>query len=176
MTASHIRPLAICIFRSNDRILVIEGYDSVKKQTFYRPLGGGINFGESSSAALVREIHEEIAADVADLEYLGTLENIFRTTAPPGTKSSRSMMVASSTTRFMRHQAFLASRAMASQCASSGSNSIRFRVRLRSIPKDCLSLCERFIVRPNRAVNADAPVRPFNLARVDGGAPVTLIR
>ena len=30
-------------------------------------------------------------------------------------------------------------------------------------------------LRPNPAVNADAPVRPFNLASRGGGAPVTLI-
>ena len=30
--------------------------------------------------------------------------------------------------------------------------------------------------RPNRAVNADAPVRGGNLANVRGGAPVTLYR
>ena len=77
MTASQIRPLTICVFRRNDRILVIEAYDPVKEQTFYRPLGGGINFGETSLAALVREIHEEIAAEITDLEYIGTLENIF---------------------------------------------------------------------------------------------------
>ena len=77
MTADRIRCVAICAFRRGDRILVVEDYDSVKRQTFYRPLGGGIDFGEASAAAVVREIHEEIGAEVADLEYLGTVENIF---------------------------------------------------------------------------------------------------
>ena len=77
MNAQHIRPLAICVFRRDDRILVIEAHDFVKGVTFYRPLGGGIEFGEASAAALVREIREEIAAEVVDLEYIGTLENIF---------------------------------------------------------------------------------------------------
>ena len=74
---NKIRPLAICVFRNNDRILVMEGYDPLKKQTFYRPLGGGIEFGERSEETVHRELMEEIGAEVRDLQHLGTLENIF---------------------------------------------------------------------------------------------------
>jgi len=82
----RIRPLAICVFRYNNRILVAEGYDSVKQQTFYRPLGGGIEFGESSVETICRELLEEINAevDVKSLKYLGTLENIFTFNGMPG--------------------------------------------------------------------------------------------
>jgi len=74
---SQIRPLAICLFRNRDRILVGEGYDPVKRETFYRPLGGGIEFGERAEAAVRREVREEIGAEAASLQYLFTLENIF---------------------------------------------------------------------------------------------------
>ena len=74
---NKIRALAICIFRNGDNILVFEGYDPKKDQTFYRPLGGGIEFGERSDEALRREMMEELNAEVTHLEYLGTLENIF---------------------------------------------------------------------------------------------------
>jgi hypothetical protein len=37
---SQIRPLAICIFRDGDRILVGLGFDPTKQEQFYRPLGG----------------------------------------------------------------------------------------------------------------------------------------
>jgi 8-oxo-dGTP pyrophosphatase MutT (NUDIX family) len=77
MVADRIRCVAICAFRRSDRILVVEDYDSVKQQTFYRPLGGGIDFGETSAAAVIREIREEIGAEVVDLECIGTVENIF---------------------------------------------------------------------------------------------------
>jgi 8-oxo-dGTP pyrophosphatase MutT (NUDIX family) len=73
----RIRPLAICVFRSKDRIFAAEGYDSVKGQTFYRPLGGRIEFGEYSHETIVRELREELNAEVTDLRYLGTVENIF---------------------------------------------------------------------------------------------------
>ncbi len=74
---NQIRPLAICVFRHGGRILVAEAYDPVKQETFYRPLGGGIEFGEFSEQTIHRELLEEIGADVCELKYLGTLENIF---------------------------------------------------------------------------------------------------
>ncbi len=74
---NQIRPIAICVFRYQDRILVFEGYDKAKGETFYRPLGGGIEFGEKSEDAVRRELKEEIDAEVGEIRYLGALENIF---------------------------------------------------------------------------------------------------
>lgn len=72
-----IRPIAICVFLNNNHILVFEGHDPVKGETFYRPLGGGIEFGERSEEAVRRELKEELNVDIINLKYLGTLENIF---------------------------------------------------------------------------------------------------
>jgi len=82
----RVRPLAICVFRHNDRILVAEGYDPVKGETFYRPLGGGIEFGESSKDTVCRELMEEIQVEVDEnsLQYLGAVENIFTFNGTPG--------------------------------------------------------------------------------------------
>ena len=79
MKKKRIRPLAICIFRNKDRILVAEGYDSVKDEHFYRPLGGGIEFGETSMDTVCRELMEELNVEVerGSLQHLGTVENIF---------------------------------------------------------------------------------------------------
>jgi 8-oxo-dGTP pyrophosphatase MutT (NUDIX family) len=75
----RVRPLAICVFRHHDRILVMEGYDPLKDEYFYRPLGGGIEFGEPGTETICRELMEEIhvEVDLQSLKYLGTLENIF---------------------------------------------------------------------------------------------------
>lgn len=73
----RIRIIAIGIFRQGDKIFVMEGYDPLKKQTFYRPLGGSIEFGERSQDALKRELMEEADAEVMNVRYLGIVENIF---------------------------------------------------------------------------------------------------
>ena len=74
---NQIRPVALCVFRNNDRILVFEGYDTVKGETFYRSLGGGIEFGEKAEDTVRRELMEELNVEVGEVRYLGTLENIF---------------------------------------------------------------------------------------------------
>ncbi len=84
MKLQQIRVIAICIIRKDDSIFVFEGYDSVKKQTFYRPLGGGFEFGEYSSDAIQREFREELNAEIINLHYLQTIENIFTFDGSPG--------------------------------------------------------------------------------------------
>ena len=74
---NHIRPVALCVFHNNHRILVFEGYDKAKDEIFYRPLGGGIEFGERGEDAVRRELKEEINVEITDLKYLGMLENIY---------------------------------------------------------------------------------------------------
>lgn len=77
MKPGIIRPIAICVFHHNDRILAAEGYDPLKGQAFYRPLGGAIEFGEHSAATIERELTEELGAAVVDLRFLGAVENVF---------------------------------------------------------------------------------------------------
>ncbi len=77
MSESKIRLIALCVFARGDRILVMEGSDPLKGETFYRPLGGGVEFGERGEETVVRELMEEIGASVREAWYLGTLENIF---------------------------------------------------------------------------------------------------
>ncbi|NER78781.1 MAG: NUDIX hydrolase [Leptolyngbya sp. SIO1D8] len=80
----RIRPIAICLFRQGDRILIHEGVDTVKGIRFARPLGGGIDFGENSREAIVREIREELGAAIKDVEQLGILESIYLYEGEPG--------------------------------------------------------------------------------------------
>ena len=73
----EIRPVVLGIAIKNGKILVSEGYDKVKKQTFYRCLGGGIEFLETSQEALKREYKEELGIDIIVEEFCGISENIF---------------------------------------------------------------------------------------------------
>lgn len=72
-----IRPIAICLLHHQGRIFVLQGFDPVKESYFYRPLGGGIDFGETGAETVVREFREETGHEVTDIRYLTTLENIF---------------------------------------------------------------------------------------------------
>jgi ADP-ribose pyrophosphatase YjhB (NUDIX family) len=82
--AERIRPLALALIRRGDEILVEEGRDSVKEETFFRLIGGTIEFGESGADGIRRELFEELGAG-SDVERLvGALENIFTFDGEPG--------------------------------------------------------------------------------------------
>lgn len=81
----QIRVLALGLIQdSNNRTFLSEGYDPVKKDKFYRAMGGGVEFGETSKEALRREFQEEIQAELTNICYLGCLENIFTFQGKPG--------------------------------------------------------------------------------------------
>lgn len=84
MKPPTIRPIVIGLFLHNGCILVGDGYDPVKEQRFYRPLGGAIEFGEYGEDALRREIQEELNAEITDIRYLGMMENLFTFDGIPG--------------------------------------------------------------------------------------------
>ena len=73
----EIRPIVLGLAVKDNKLLVSEGFDNVKKQTFYRCLGGGIEFLEKSTDALKREFKEEINIDIVIKNLLGISENIF---------------------------------------------------------------------------------------------------
>ena len=73
----EIRPIVLGLAIKNNKLLVGEGFDSAKNETFYRCLGGGIEFLEKSSDALKREFKEEIGANINVKNFLGISENIF---------------------------------------------------------------------------------------------------
>lgn len=73
----EIRPIVLGIVKKDNKILVSEGYDKTKNETFYRSIGGGIEFLEDSKAALKREFKEELNIDISVGEFVGISENIF---------------------------------------------------------------------------------------------------
>jgi len=72
-----IMPISICVFLSKNKILATEGFDEITKIKYFRPIGGGIEFGKTSQEALIMEIKKELNAEIKLKKLLGTIENIF---------------------------------------------------------------------------------------------------
>lgn len=80
MNGSKDKPIvvkALCIIKKDDKLLLCKGYDSLKKETFFRLVGGGVEFGEKTEEALRREIREELNSEIENLKFLTVVENIF---------------------------------------------------------------------------------------------------
>ncbi|MEM8611114.1 MAG: NUDIX domain-containing protein [Cyanobacteria bacterium P01_H01_bin.105] len=84
MGKPRIRPIALGLIQHQGHVFVSKGYDPVKGKGFYRFLGGGIDFGETSVEALKREFQEEIQAELRNISYLTCLDNIFTHNGKPG--------------------------------------------------------------------------------------------
>jgi len=79
------RPLALAIIKNDkNQILVSPGYDTIKQESFYRLLGGGIEYGETSLEALNREFKEELDVELKNCRLLSVVENIFSFNGLPG--------------------------------------------------------------------------------------------
>ena len=59
---AHIRQVAIRVFRNGDRILVAPGHDDVKGERFFRPLGGGVELGESARKHCIAKLEKSSVA------------------------------------------------------------------------------------------------------------------
>ena len=73
----RLRAIAIGVLVYRDHLLCARGHDSVKDETFYRPPGGEVEFGERAAAAVVREFREEFDREIEVVESLGVMENLF---------------------------------------------------------------------------------------------------
>ena len=56
----------------------------MKGLTFFRPIGGGIEFGESGAEAIQREVFEELDLKISQVQFVGAFENIFTYRGEPG--------------------------------------------------------------------------------------------
>jgi hypothetical protein len=51
---------------------------------YHRLIGGSVVFGETHREAIIREVEEELAAEIVDLALLGVVENLFFFNSEPG--------------------------------------------------------------------------------------------
>tara|TARA_B110000116_G_C16736500_1_gene536321 strand:+ start:196 stop:615 length:420 start_codon:yes stop_codon:yes gene_type:complete len=62
---------------NESNILVYEVFDKISHKSFFRLIGGHIEFGESASGALIREFKEEINQEIEIVKHIDTFESIF---------------------------------------------------------------------------------------------------
>lgn len=75
--APTIRVLALGAVRREGELLVEEAPSPDTGDPFYRLLGGGVEFGEHSRTAVLREFEEELGVDFVDPSPVGTFEEVF---------------------------------------------------------------------------------------------------
>ena len=81
----NVRVKSICIIKnSKNELLLSADFDKAKKDYYYRPLGGHVEFNEHSIDTVKREFLEEINAEICNLNLLTVLENIFVCDGIPG--------------------------------------------------------------------------------------------
>jgi len=68
---------SLCIVKQGSRLLVSRDFDSVKKDYYFRPLGGSVDYRERSDITVKREFMEELGVRLTNLKFLGVIENIF---------------------------------------------------------------------------------------------------
>lgn len=73
----EIRVSAMCLIEHKGKLLLCNGYDSVKKEKFLRIIGGGIDFREKAEDAVRREIKEELDSNLENLKFITVVENVF---------------------------------------------------------------------------------------------------
>lgn len=80
-----VKAFAVLLDASRTRHVIYLNRDPTKHPAeFHRLLGGHVEFGERSADAVVREIAEELGAELTNTTLLGVVENVFEYAGRPG--------------------------------------------------------------------------------------------
>ncbi len=86
----YVRVKVICLFRHEGRLLAIDDFDPTKEQRFWVPVGGRVEFGESSRQAIIREVREDSTQRYSTSNLAEFSRTSSPSTAAKGTRSSSS--------------------------------------------------------------------------------------
>lgn len=62
----------------------VNGPTAENPDGYHRLIGGGVELGETHRGAIIREVREELGAEIRDLSLLGVVENLFTIDGQPG--------------------------------------------------------------------------------------------
>ena len=82
--APRLRAVALGVVWRGPRLLMSAVTRDDGRRVGWRPLGGGIEFGETSREAVAREMAEELGARFRPTRLLGVLETIYEHHGAPG--------------------------------------------------------------------------------------------
>jgi ADP-ribose pyrophosphatase YjhB (NUDIX family) len=74
-----VKVKAVCAFGHRERLLVIESVERDTGQTTFKLPGGTVELGETTYDCVVREIREELGAEIRNVDRLGVIEHVFQT-------------------------------------------------------------------------------------------------
>ena len=72
-----IRVNALAWLQEDDYLFVVKMHDNAKGDDYYRPIGGSVEFGETTRDALLREVKEELGTGIKITGKPLILENLF---------------------------------------------------------------------------------------------------
>jgi len=75
--APSVRVVALGVFRRAGQILCTPVHADDGGIVGWRPLGGGIGFGDRAADALSRDIRDSTGQEITDVQPLGVLENLY---------------------------------------------------------------------------------------------------
>ena len=92
--------------QEDNYLFVVRMHDSLKGDDYYRPVGGCLEFGESTLQALHRELKEELNTGVVTTGEPMVLENIFTCDGEQGHEIVFLYPAHFSDTTYAKHQVF----------------------------------------------------------------------
>ena len=101
-----IRVKVLAWLQQDDYLFVVRMHDSVKGDDYYRPVGGCLEFGETTQQALHRELMEELNTQVNVTGEPMVLENIFTCDGIPGHEIMFLYPARFADTTYAKHQVY----------------------------------------------------------------------